>query len=221
VENSHFGGILIRSLEVLDQKNQTGKTVIDGPSKCVDFILKENGVNTLREFTTKFPNTNALMVDPERKDQPLYLSHCKFKRRYHVLSGSRIGLSLMQASKQSARAEFVLRQYRYYTHPVRTKKGRNQMVASMYVQEIKKMLQDGQQITAQTITRLVDKISNVLSSNKKQVERYIDLVEEGRTNAIKVLHDGTLDLENMRHYFAKNLTNDEIVCMHGVLFPVL
>jgi hypothetical protein len=206
---------------VLDQKTQSGKTVIDGPSKCVDFILKENGVTTLRQFTTKFENKEALMVDPENKDHPLYLSHYKFKRKCHVLSGSRIGLSLMQASKQSARAEFVLRQYRYYTHPVRTKKGRNQMVASMYVQEIKKMIQDGQKITAQTTTRLVEKISNALTCNKKQVERYIELVEEGRKNAIKIQHDGTLDLENMRDYFAKTLTNDEIVRMHGILFPVI
>jgi 3-methyladenine DNA glycosylase Mpg len=212
VENSHYGGILIRSLEALSTKE-----IIDGPSKCVDFILQQNDATSLRDFTTKFLTNDTLLVDPVTKDHPLSLRPMHYKNKYHVLSGSRIGLSLMQANKQSARAGFVLRQYRYYTHPVKTKKGRNQMVASMYVQEAKKI----RNMTSSARTKLIEKIAAALNVSKKNVERYVDIIEEGRMKSVVKKSDGSIDLENMREFFAKSLTSDEIVRMHGVLYPIL
>ncbi|KAL0487577.1 hypothetical protein AKO1_000334 [Acrasis kona] len=223
-EKSHFGGILIRSMEEINTKNENNKKLMDGPSLCVDYIMDKNNVKCLRELMTKFPNSRALEIDcpSDFNNYPVHLSEYNFEKKYKVLSGSRVGLSLLSASKQYVRSSFVLKQYRFYAHPVKVNKNKNQMVASMYIQEMKKKI-DFTKVGCVLLkdAKLINHISNVLCCSIKFTQHCVDLVLEGYKKSIVKKHDGTYDIENMQDYFANTLTPNQVIMMHGVLFPLI
>ncbi len=91
-EKGKFGGILIRSLESLPIP--TKPKILDGPCVCVDYILKENGSESIANFVEDFgagarPETPVVAAaagletgsvqDPDRDiDVPTFMRRLQF-----------------------------------------------------------------------------------------------------------------------------------------------
>jgi hypothetical protein len=116
-----FGGVLIRGLE------QEGGPLVDGPSLCVDHLLRtteQTGVAALDEAIEGRPAWDA--------DNPLRLEWSAGLAERPILRTARVGLSLRKLRKAEAPARFILKPYRYLSEPRRISKGKIQMVLALY-----------------------------------------------------------------------------------------
>jgi hypothetical protein len=114
-------GILIRGLETPDGK------LIDGPSLCVDYLLKTTHNNTVRALD--FAIGERVAWDP---DNPLYLADSPAEQR-PIYRSARVGLSLKR-SKSAEATNFILRPYRYLTEPRRIAKGKPYLILALHAQ---------------------------------------------------------------------------------------
>jgi len=112
-----FGGILLRGLQV-----ENGK-VIDGPSLCVDQILK------LNTFTHPAQLDRAIANRVAWDDQnPLRLVASQLPQRA-IYQSPRIGLNLK--GQHDAARLFLGRQDRYLSMPDQTRKGKSLLIAGL------------------------------------------------------------------------------------------
>jgi hypothetical protein len=134
-------GVLIRSFVKLEKKKLE---TLEGPCKCVDFILKKNGVDSIDSLVTK-KMKNKLSIEENRdvlcvrlksdltedEQKALFPSN-----KYNVLySGPRVGLTLKKTDHIADRRIFIMKPYRYYTAPSEMKKGKNLMIASQFYKD--------------------------------------------------------------------------------------
>jgi hypothetical protein len=224
-DTTHYGGILIRSLEELNLKNDTRKSFVDGPSLCVDFIITKAGANSIHDLVHKFPSETLSVDFPSEgyEKYPIYLAPCTFEKKLPLYKSTRVGLSLRQITEQEARVKYIMRPYRFFIQPTQTKKGKNQMAASMYIMELKKMRKEkganymlSVREKGQTIATICDK----LGCQIKTATRYVELVETGMRSPVTVTQD-RVDLNNVREYMRRDLTPEDVVRLHGVLFEFI
>ncbi len=116
-----FGGILIRGLEREDG------SLIDGPSLCVDELLRVGGVEKIAELDG-FVGAKRIW-DPEN---PLHFVELPAWERREIFSSARVGLNLKKelSEKESA---YITRDYRFLTEPRRIKKGRVQLIMALHL----------------------------------------------------------------------------------------
>ncbi len=117
------GGLLLRGLApVTDAGGATG--IIDGPSLCVDQILRCTGQPSVAALAASFDG-----VIDETPDSPLYLASTQGAHAGPVFRSPRVGLTLR---RDAAQAVFLGRSYRFLSEPRRIKKGRLHLVLGMH-----------------------------------------------------------------------------------------
>jgi len=231
-----FGGILIRSLEELKDGGETRASFIDGPSKCVDFVLEKADASSIHDLVSKrFPKADAvtgihLPIEKPKDDDtyPLYLEHYTFVNKQKVLASSRVGMSLKKNDEHDARSRFVAKPYRYFIHADSIKKAKNQMVVSLYDRLVARALAaknetDYSKLTEQEKKSIIETVSKDVGSGVAQSKKYIAQYEKGRENAVELSSDGKLKLTDaMKGLFGKkSLSSDELCQMHGILYKFL
>jgi 3-methyladenine DNA glycosylase Mpg len=117
-----FGGVLIRSIEAEDG------TLIDGPSLCVDYLLRTSGYPDVASLDRAIAGRDAWDTD-----SPLVLEEAADEER-EVYRSARVGLSLKKAVASSQMPRYVMRPYRYLTEPRRVSKGKAHVVLALHAQ---------------------------------------------------------------------------------------
>lgn len=146
------GGVLIRGLEKPDG------TRIDGPSLCVDYLLRTTGTATIAKLDGA--SNECLFWD---KRNPLCLKSYDAKDMLPWIYSPRVGLSLKRTTHREDSTRFLMLPYRYLAEPRRTKKGKMHMVLALYAQGV-----DIEEIRQQT------------NAPRHAIERYILDFERGR-----------------------------------------
>jgi hypothetical protein len=118
-----FGGILIRSIITAEGK------LIDGPSLCVDHLLRETHTATVSELDQRIGNRIAWDTS-----SPLRLEQSTLGPAQPIFRSSRVGLTLKRPGKGMDPIRYILRPYRYLTEPRRIRKGKLQLVLALDVQ---------------------------------------------------------------------------------------
>jgi hypothetical protein len=150
-DGTAFGGVLIRGLEASDG------SLIDGPSLCVDHLLRTTGHATIAPLDQAIGGRAAW-----EEGNPLCLEEAAPSGRRLYRSG-RVGLSLKKAKPPSDLPRYILRPYRYLTEPRRTAKGKPYLVLALYAQGV-----------------APDDIPGLTGCPVKAVQRYIEDFETGR-----------------------------------------
>lgn len=139
-----YGGILIRSIEL------PNKSILEGPSKIVDYLLKQCGYDSIAALMTNHGDKKGILEVTDRT-APLYLTREPgLTSTLTVYSCPRVGLSLKQPSKD--KYIYIMKPYRYLTTPKNIKKNRNLMILSLYHQGISETAI--KQLTASPITTI-------------------------------------------------------------------
>lgn len=115
------GGILIRSME--DMKGN----VTEGPSRCVDLILRDTGYAKVVDLVTELEKTKYSV---EHKDSTLYLELCTDLPIVTVYATPRVGLSLKKGSEP--RLPYIMAPYRFSGHYHQLSKNNVLIVLSLY-----------------------------------------------------------------------------------------
>jgi 3-methyladenine DNA glycosylase Mpg len=149
------GGILIRGLETPSGMR------IDGPSLCVDQLLKATGKATVAELDRAI---NKRLV--WESGNPLMLKRTDTLEKRPLFRSPRVGLLLKQAVARRKATRFIMRPYRYLTEPQRLKKGKLLLVLSLHVQGVS-----------------IQEIQRLTNCSRRAVERYIADFEQGRKEA--------------------------------------
>ena len=123
-DGAAFGGVLVRGLEAPDG------TRIDGPSLCVDHLLKTTGHEAIAPLDRVIGGRVAW-----EEGNPLWLQAAPPEGRRLYRSG-RVGLTLKKAKPPSDLPRYILRPYRYLTEPRRTAKGKAYLVLALYAQGV-------------------------------------------------------------------------------------
>jgi 3-methyladenine DNA glycosylase Mpg len=118
-----YGGVLIRAVERSDGR------LIDGPSLCVDFILKAAGYRTVAELDRTIGRRKVWQLG-----SPLRVVESKVAHNRPIYQSARVGLTLNSQREPQARLEYFARPYRFLTEPRRIKKGKRLLVASLHEQ---------------------------------------------------------------------------------------
>lgn len=115
-----FCGILIRSL------SGPGDTFINGPSLCVDHILKRTGFSTV-------PALDAVLREARVDDvrMPLRLKCVELEAR-PIYATARVGLTLKRAVEHPEMPRYILRSYRFLNAPRAIKKGRLHLIIALH-----------------------------------------------------------------------------------------
>ena len=120
-DKTGIGGILIRSLASYPE----GK-IIEGPSKCVDLILRHTGHTSVRNLVEELEQTKLSVFDPKSK---LHLSLETLKYQ-PVYATPRVGLSLKKDVK--ARLPYIMAPYRFSNSYDQISKNKVLVVLSLY-----------------------------------------------------------------------------------------
>jgi len=189
-EKGKFGGILIRSLESLPIP--TKPKILDGPCVCVDYILKENGSESIANFVEDFGGD--LDVTTTKRLYLKYASTDDEKKllgpHREVCSGPRVGLSLKKGD--SAQYRFVMKNYRFLSQPRLIKKGKPHIVAGLLGHGVP-----------------LDKIIEMTGVTKDSAKSYSDSYESGKKN------NKPSDFEG------KALENEEVLNCYGNCYAIV
>lgn len=149
-------GILIRGIERLDKD----RTLIDGPSLCVDHLLALTGSRDVRSLAGSFDRS----VDaPAGSSSPSFIRVEDHARDVvGMFESPRVGLSLKRGVT-GARLRFIAAPYRFLSEPARIKKGRMHLAVSLHRQRASHA-----------------DIAAITGSSPAQVSRWCDLYDRGR-----------------------------------------
>lgn len=154
-EGTNFGGVLIRCIGTPDGN------LIDGPSLCVDHLLKETGMDTVAALDKAIDGRRAWdggnLLRLERAEPP---------RNQPLYSSGRVGLSLKRFKSSSTATRYILRPYRFLSEPNRIKKGKTYLVLALHAQG-----------------KSAAEISQLTGSPGRSVQKYIEDFEAGKSEA--------------------------------------
>lgn len=170
--NGAHGGILVRSLETQDGQ------IVNGPSLCVDALISMADVETVSQLHEIVEDHCA---DDDRN--PLRLQNSP-DRGAEMFDSARVGLSLKALGDDSAHLDYILRRYRFLTHPRDVKKGRAHVVLALH--------RDGAP---------AERIREVTGSPMTTIRRYIAWADSGTGAPIDASFSPTSaqDLCNLSH----------------------
>src|SRR5262249_54865808 len=116
-DSTSFGGILFRGLA------SDSDVLIDGPSLCVDHLLKQTRADDVAELDRRVAGRLAW-----QPGNPLRVVAVEADPEMQIFHSARVGLSLKKAAEQPDMPRFVLRPYRFLTEPRRISKGKLHLV---------------------------------------------------------------------------------------------
>lgn len=116
-------GILIRAARAPDG------AVIEGPSLCVDHLLRETGHAAIRDLVA----AEGRDLDPAPGGSPLHLVLTGAPRDAALCEGPRVGLTLKR-EPFAARVAYLARPYRFISEPAAIKKGRPNLAVGLHRQ---------------------------------------------------------------------------------------
>jgi hypothetical protein len=122
-DGSSYSGMLIRSLA------SEADVLIDGPSLCVDHLLKKTKAADVAELDRRV--AGRLAWEP---GNPLRLVPVEASDETRIFQSARVGLSLKRATDQPNMPRFVLRPYRFLSEPRRISKGKPHLVLALHTQ---------------------------------------------------------------------------------------
>lgn len=146
-------GILLRGCAPLEGDAE----LIDGPSLCVDNILKLTGKASVEALATSWdrsvapPAPVSLTLAPEPRTKPVYAT-------------PRVGLTFKRGVSES-RIKYLAAPYRFLTEPARIKKGRLHLVLALH--------REGRPAAA---------IAQLTGSGVAQIKRYAEQYEAGKAH---------------------------------------
>jgi hypothetical protein len=146
------GGILIRGLETPDG------ALIDGPSLCVDHLLKVTATANVAALDGAIGGRLAW-----EDDNPIRLRQIDRIEERPLIHSARVGLFLKKKDARAESTRFILRPYRYLTEPRRTKKGKLHIVLALHAR--------GDSL---------DDIQRLTNCPRRTIERYVADFEAGR-----------------------------------------
>jgi hypothetical protein len=146
-----FSGMLIRSIESPDG------VLIDGPSLCVDHLLKQLRAKSVAELDRRIGPRTAWEVG-----NPLRLTGVAVNDPPTIFDSARVGLSLKKAKQHPEMPRFVMRPYRFLTEPRRISKGKLHLALALHRQG-----------------RNPAEIREITGCPRVTVERYIKAYEAG------------------------------------------
>lgn len=216
--SKYYGAVMIRALEELDDQGSR-VSYVEGPSKCVDFILHKIGVSTQHELVTKHfphnldPATGSLYLHIEKpidsEYYPLYIRQHNHSIIHIPMKSSRVGNTLKNTTHKEDRVRFLLKPYRYCLYPKQVKKAKNQLIVCMYHHLIKEPTANKEQV--------IDQIYETCGTQKNIITKYIKAYEQG----LQHVKDGVLDLKKVESYFGKDLSGNDMCRLHGILSQFL
>jgi hypothetical protein len=121
--NDSFGGILIRGMERTDNSSYS-----DGPSKVVDEILKQLGTVKVIDSAPKIESFPASSLDGILRLKEVDEEVLKLP-----IKSPRVGLPYNK-QEQNLRTQYVAKDYRYHTAPLKTTRHRHTMLLALYQQ---------------------------------------------------------------------------------------
>ncbi len=142
-----FGGILIRGLQ-----NSAG-SIIDGPSLCVDDILRCASTVSVADLDRKIAGHKVWDAS-----SPLRLVEARSLEQRHIYRTARIGLNPQGGGPRSEKLRYLTRPYRFLTQPRGTRKGKLQLVLALHRQgtdaeEIRRLTGSSRKAIANYIAR--------------------------------------------------------------------
>jgi len=158
-----FGGILIRAIVAIDTDEY-----IEGPCNCVNHILTLNrskkGIPEISEFV-EFERFDLSVTQRGR----LFLKQNNTLEQLAVVASPRVGLTLKKTDGE--RTYFLMKNYRFMSHPLLVRKGRVNLVLGLYADgKNAKEIQDTTGCGAATIKKYLALFDEAKGSTK--VEEY-------------------------------------------------
>lgn len=123
-EGTHQGGFLIRGMSAIDEQGH----YVDGPSRCVDELLKLLGKSTAGDLAKSLHGVITKESSPE-----LYLESSPFLQFGEWCAAPRVGLSLANESLEE-RKYYLQRLYRFHICPDQTKNDSKLIFLSLVTQ---------------------------------------------------------------------------------------
>ncbi|GAM25764.1 hypothetical protein SAMD00019534_089390 [Acytostelium subglobosum LB1] len=145
-DGTAFAGILIRGIERVDNK----PVLIDGPSLCVDHLLKVAGEATIDAFVAK--HGTSLLPGDNKHMHLVMRDHAALKKPVvqKPIASGRVGLTMKLYRKD--KEYYFGRDYRYIRMPDKVKKGKHYMNTALYKQGMK--AQEIKDVTKSTIASI-------------------------------------------------------------------
>lgn len=168
-----YGGILIRGI----QKLSAPRVIVDGPSLVVDHILKTCGAENIPQLVDTMM-TGLSVCD---LNNIIHLEPAQKKGTRTVYTSARIGLTLKDFSRN--RENYIIRPYRFYTHPRDIKKGKQHMVLRLHV-----------------LGKPEHEIHLITGCPKATIAKYLDNFRLGSKKAPKDFYSKELNTEDMSLY---------------------
>ena len=188
------GGILIRSLLKSD------KTLVEGPSKCVDEILGHFDCNEIHEFVTQHYRGQK-HFDALDTSSVCYLRPIDKPHTDSFIKSARVGLTLKQKTQQKLRVEYIFRPYRHCLRPKDMKKGKHLMTIVLY----RDLMRSGEK----SVIRKVE-----AATNSSGLQKYFTTYEEYDELAFEDVE--SIDASKLGDY-SKDLTAQQIYELGGML----
>jgi len=145
---------LIRSMQKLGSTR-----LIEGSSTCMDYLLGCTKKYSVAALAGSFDGS----IDPPHA--PIFLSledPIPLASAQPIYTSARVGLTLKKGATPE-RKRFLARPYRFLIEPARIKKGRPQLIASMYLEG-----------------KRASEIEQITKAGPAVVKRYLEALEEGR-----------------------------------------
>lgn len=176
-QDGYYGGILIRGI----QKLSAPRVIIDGPSLVVDHIIKSCGATGVAELVDMM---KGLAVCDQ--DNIIHIAPAQKSGTRPVLSSARVGLTLKDFSRD--RVDYIIRYYRFFTHPKDTKKGKPLMVLALHSQG-----------------KAEHDIHLTTGTPKGTVAKYVDLYRGGKK-------------KKPNDFYSKDLSTEDLCLLHGMIY---
>jgi 3-methyladenine DNA glycosylase Mpg len=172
-----FGGILIRGIQKLDAP----RVLVDGPSLVVDHILKTCGAENVPALVASM--TSLAVCD---QNNLIHIAPASKSGSRQVYSSARVGLTLKDFSRD--RENYIVRFYRFFTHPKDIKKGKPLMVNALHVHG-----------------KPEHEIHLITGTPKNTVAKYVDLFREGKK-------------KSANFFYSKDLSTEDLCLLHGFIY---
>ena len=124
-DGTAYAGFLTRGMETPDG------ILIDGPSLCVDQLLKQTGFATVAELDAASREFEAW-----NSKSPLQLQRSSNLPRTEIFRSARVGLTMNRAAADSLHGQFIGLPYRFLTEPRRIAKGKPLLAVALHASGI-------------------------------------------------------------------------------------
>eukprot|EP01106_Pelomyxa_sp_JSP_P011653 TRINITY_DN3070_c0_g3_i12.p1 TRINITY_DN3070_c0_g3~~TRINITY_DN3070_c0_g3_i12.p1 ORF type:complete len:294 (+),score=57.46 TRINITY_DN3070_c0_g3_i12:51-932(+) len=162
------GGVLVRGMQALTDPH----TYLDGPCVCVDHILQLNNAASVEAFVQSLPSL-AVEATPG-KQHPLFMTyHPAQPRNSTFVASPRVGLTLKNFQATQRKELYIMRPYRFVSHPKLTKKGKQLII--VYLHKMGRTAEDIRQLTGATPPAIAKSIALYEKGMTQTYQAFIDV----------------------------------------------